>query len=95
MVRFCPKDRGSRSQESVKLIRGFIVVQTHRLTRREVTRELVEAWYRDRAHIMFPERIELWFGHFPNPEAFRPKGLNRTPDPAAMGGPCRRPDACC
>jgi hypothetical protein len=31
----------------------------------EVTRELVEAWYRDRAHIKFPERIELCLGHLP------------------------------
>jgi predicted metal-dependent hydrolase len=59
----------------VKLIRGFIVVQTHRPTRPKVTRELVEDWYRDRAHIKFPERIELWLGLFPDPEAFRPKGL--------------------
>ena len=62
-------------QESVKLIRSFIVVQTHRPNRPEVTRELVEAWYRDRAHIKFPERIELCLGLFPDPEAFRPKGL--------------------
>jgi predicted metal-dependent hydrolase len=62
-------------QEGVKLIRGFIVVQTHRPTRPEVTRDLVEAWYRDRAQIKFPERIELCLGHFPDPEAFRPKGL--------------------
>jgi predicted metal-dependent hydrolase len=33
-------------QESVKLIRGFIVVHTHRPTRPDVTRELVEEWYR-------------------------------------------------
>ena len=62
-------------QEGVKLIRGFIVVQTHRPTRPEVTRELVDAWYRDRAHIKFPERIELCLRLFPDPEAFRPKGL--------------------
>ncbi|WP_246137958.1 M48 family metallopeptidase [Maritimibacter fusiformis] len=62
-------------QESVKLIRGFIVVQTHRPTRPEVTCELVEAWYRDRAHVKFRERIELCLGLFPDPEAFRPMGL--------------------
>src|SRR5690606_17764935 len=44
-------------QEGVKLLRGFIVVQTHRPNSPEVTRGLVEAWYRDRAHIKFPERI--------------------------------------
>jgi predicted metal-dependent hydrolase len=59
----------------VKLIRGFIVVQTHRPMRPEVTRDLVEAWYRDRAHIKFPERIELCLSLFPDPEAFRPKGF--------------------
>jgi len=62
-------------QESVKLIRGFIVVHTHQPSRAAVTRELVEAWYRDRAHIKFPERIDLCLGLFPDPEAFRPKGL--------------------
>jgi predicted metal-dependent hydrolase len=62
-------------QETVKLVRGFIVVQTHRPDRAEVNRELVEAWYRDRAHVKFVERIEFNLGRFPDPEAFRPRGL--------------------
>lgn len=62
-------------QESVKLIRGFIVVQTHRPLRPELTRELVEAWYRDRAHIKFPQRISVCLELFPNPTLFRPTGL--------------------
>ena len=65
----------SNVQESVKLVRGFIVVQTHRPNRPEVTRDLVEEWYRGRAHIKFAERIELCLGLFPEPEAFRPKEL--------------------
>ena len=72
-------------QESVKLIRGYIVVQTHRPTRPEVTRELVEAWYRDRAHIKFPERIELCLGHFPNPRGIPAERSHCAPDPAKMG----------
>jgi len=38
-------------------------------------RELVEAWYRDEAHIKFQERIEVCLGLFPDPEAFRSQGL--------------------
>jgi predicted metal-dependent hydrolase len=43
-------------REGVKLVRGFIIVQTHRPSSPEVTRELVEDWYRDRARMKFPER---------------------------------------
>ena len=62
-------------QESVKLIRGYIVVQTHRPTRTDIMRELVESWYRSRAHIKFAEQVEQSLQRFPEPEAFRPKGM--------------------
>lgn len=62
-------------QAAVKLIRGFIVVHTHQPARPEVTRELVEAWYRERGHVKFAERLEITLQRFPLPEAFRPKGL--------------------
>jgi predicted metal-dependent hydrolase len=62
-------------QATVKLVRGFIVVQTHRPERTEVTRELVEGWYRQRAHSKFTERLEVNLLRFPAPEDFRPKGL--------------------
>ena len=62
-------------QECVKLLRGFIVVQTHRPDQPEVARDLVGSWYRDRAHIKFGERIEACLQLFPEPEALRPKGL--------------------
>lgn len=62
-------------QAVVKLVRGFIVVQTHRPERPEVTRELVEAWYRQRAQNKFAERLEVNLLRFPAPEEFRPKGL--------------------
>lgn len=62
-------------QAAVKLARGFIVVQTHRPDRAEVTRELVEAWYRDRAQAKFAERLEVNLLRFPAPDDFRPKGL--------------------
>ena len=62
-------------RERVKLLRGFIVVQTHRPNRAEITRELVDTWYRGRAHIKFPERLEACLGRFSDSETFRPKGL--------------------
>ncbi|MGR1581329.1 YgjP-like metallopeptidase domain-containing protein [Thalassobius sp. S69A] len=71
-------------QESVKLTRGYIVVQTHRPNKSEVTRELVEEWYKERAHIKFPERIECCLELFPDPEAFRPQGLISTANTAKM-----------
>ncbi len=60
---------------SVKLIRGFIVVQSHEPDRAEVTRDLVEGWYRERAHVKFSERLEVNLARFPEPESFRPHGL--------------------
>jgi|UniRef100_UPI0040479CF8 predicted metal-dependent hydrolase len=62
-------------RECVKLLRGFIVVQTHRPNRQEVTKDLVEGWYRHRAHVKFAEQIEVSMQRFPDPEAFRPKGM--------------------
>jgi predicted metal-dependent hydrolase len=62
-------------QTDVKLVRGFIVVQSHKPRRTEVTRELVEGWYREKASIKFRERLEVSLARFPDPEAFRPRGV--------------------
>lgn len=62
-------------QATVKLGRGFIVVQTHWPDRAEVTRELVEHWYRARALAKFAERLEFNLLRFPAPDDFRPNGL--------------------
>lgn len=61
--------------QGVKLVRGFIMVPATRPPRPEVVRESVEGWYRNRARIKFAERLEINLGRFPNPEAFRPRGL--------------------
>lgn len=63
------------AQDTVKFVRGFIVVQTHQMNRPGSIRKLVEAWYHERAHIKFAERIEINLQRFPAPEAFRPRGL--------------------
>lgn len=63
------------AQASVKLIRGFIIVQSRQPDRAERTRGLVEGWYRTRARAKFAERLEVSLARFPHPEAFRPRGL--------------------
>jgi len=39
------------------------------------TQKLVDAWYRQRAQVKFPERLEQCLKRFPKPERFRPEGL--------------------
>lgn len=62
-------------QQGVKLIRGYIVVQTHTPERTETTGSLVEDWYRERSRAKFPERLEICLTRFAGPERYRPKGL--------------------
>jgi len=62
-------------QAGVTLSRGFIHVRSHAPSKPEVTQELVDAWYRKRAHVKFRERLEASLGRFPDPEAMRPAGL--------------------
>ena len=40
-----------------------------------MTKTLLRAWYRERAHVKFRERLALCQQKFPNPEAFEPSGL--------------------
>lgn len=63
------------TQKDVKLLRGTLLVHTRQPSRPEVTRDLVEAWYRGQAREKFAERVEASLRLFMEPEAFRPKGL--------------------
>ena len=62
-------------QEQVKLYRGCIVVRSLRPRQDEVTKALLQAWYRERAHVKFRERLGICQQKFPDPEAFEPSGL--------------------
>jgi predicted metal-dependent hydrolase len=62
-------------QAGVAISRGFIVVRTLRPKSSEVTRELVDEWYKMRALAKFSERVEANLSRFPNPEAYRPKAI--------------------
>ena len=62
-------------QASVKLRGGYLVVQSHHPSQPDVTRDLVEKWYRMRAEQKFAERLEHNIQRFPEPEAFRPRAV--------------------
>jgi predicted metal-dependent hydrolase len=64
-----------KAKARVKLIRGFILVESCEHERPETTRDLLYSWYRERAHVKFADRLEASLLRFPDPEAFRPRGL--------------------
>ena len=64
-----------RGRPGVEMVRGFINVHTREPDRPEVTRRLVDNWYRKQARAKFAERLDVSLARFPDPEAFRPRGL--------------------
>lgn len=62
-------------QQDVKLHRGCVLVQSHRPKDLELTKVLVEGWYRERAHVKFRERLSICQRRFPKPEDHEPTGL--------------------
>lgn len=62
-------------QQGVKLSRGRLLVISHAPGRPERTRELVDAWRRQRAKAVFAERLEVTLPLFGDPEAVRPKSV--------------------
>ena len=62
-------------QKAVKLLRGELVIQTHSPDRSDVTEAMLEGWYREKAHLLFANRIEVNLGRFPESERFRPTAV--------------------
>ncbi|CUJ30342.1 M48 family metallopeptidase [Cognatishimia activa] len=62
-------------QNSVKMFRGQIMVNSTKPRSKEHTRELVRDWMLKRARIKFAERLEICRGRFADPEAVVPTGL--------------------
>ena len=61
--------------DSVKLLRGYIVVQTTRPEESAETKRLVELWYAQKARTRFQERIEECLQRFPRPNSMMPSGV--------------------
>lgn len=62
-------------QQDVKLYRGCLLVQSHRPKDADLTREIVEGWFRDRAYVKFGERLAVCQQRFPRPEDHAPTAL--------------------
>ncbi|MBD1549591.1 M48 family metallopeptidase [Roseibium aggregatum] len=62
-------------QASVRMTRGYILVQSHSPDNPEFTRKLVEGWYKERAYVKLSERLEINLLRFPSPEEYRPKAV--------------------
>lgn len=69
------RPRAAADRPSVKMIRGFIVVRSRDPERSDLTRSLVESWYRARARAKLAERLEANLVRFPDPVSYRPRGL--------------------
>ena len=63
------------ASDSVKLLRGYIVVQTTRPEESAETKRMVEQWYAQKARARFQERIELCMQRFPRPNSMMPSGV--------------------
>tara|TARA_R110001606_G_C15403197_1_gene653533 strand:+ start:15573 stop:16289 length:717 start_codon:yes stop_codon:yes gene_type:complete len=63
-------------QTSVKLIRGFIIIETSNPGDPQTTKRLLDKWYLQRAKLKFPERLEICLSQFPKRDAFRPDNLS-------------------
>jgi len=62
-------------QQSVKLYRGAIIVQSLKPRRTDITQALVEDWYHDRAHVKFRERLVECQKRFSRPGDYEPSGF--------------------
>lgn len=62
-------------QRDVKLSRGQLLVQTHHPKRTDITRDIVEDWYFERAKQKLIERVDDCLNHFQDKELFIPKGI--------------------
>ncbi len=64
-----------KGAKRVRLRGGFIEVRSNALDQSGMTRELTDAWFKERAHVKFAERLEICLDRFPNSAAYRPVNM--------------------
>jgi predicted metal-dependent hydrolase len=65
----------SHKEDTVRLVRGFLIVHSRRSKQPQAIRGLVAAWYRERARARFNDRLENCLTRFGDAEAFRPRAM--------------------
>ncbi len=76
-LRIVPADHGTEAPESarVKMVRGFLEVTGVAFEDTQAIEKNVTSWFRERASIQLPRRVEVCRGRFPDPTAVEPAGL--------------------
>lgn len=67
--------RRAHAEPRVLLKQGTLTVTSLKPQERELTRQMLEAWYRERAEVIFNERLDLCFARFHHRQ--RPKLVTR------------------
>jgi len=62
-------------ESSVKLLRGYIVIQSCKPESSEETKRLLQGWYKTKARAKFLERLDVCVQHFSRPSAVTPNSL--------------------
>tara|TARA_R110002110_G_scaffold146175_1_gene335953 strand:- start:89 stop:805 length:717 start_codon:yes stop_codon:yes gene_type:complete len=61
--------------DEVKLVRGFLNLETTQPDNPDIASRLVSAWYQKRAREVFSKRLELNLERFPDPNGYRPRQM--------------------
>jgi predicted metal-dependent hydrolase len=65
----------SHTHRAVKLLRGELVVQTSSPQLPEITKAMLDGWYKAKAQQWFADRLDICLQRFPESERFRPTNL--------------------
>jgi predicted metal-dependent hydrolase len=89
-IRVVPAEPGEgasdlSSSPSVKMVRGFLEVRGIDFHDTAAIEKHVKAWYRRRAQVQLPNRLELNKQRFPNPTAVQPMSLRLQRMPTRWG----------
>jgi predicted metal-dependent hydrolase len=89
-IRIVPSEAGEGASgapctPSVKMVRGYLEVRCVDFHDTGTTERLIKEWYRKRAQVQLPSRLELNRQRFPDPNAVQPTSLRLQSMPTRWG----------